>query len=247
MISIIIPTLNEENYLPQLLESIKRQDFTDYEIIIADGGSFDATLEIAKRFACRVIGGGLPAQGRNEGAKIAKGDLLLFVDADSTLPPNFLSQLIGEFKKRKLDLASLPVYPQGNIIDKFLYWIYNTWANLTQRILAHATQTILIKREIHQKIGGFDLDVKIGEDHAYARAGAKVGRFGFLNKVPALLTSARRFECEGRLRIYTTYILAGFYMFFLGKIKADIFKYYSQEKRLKKWNNNKLPKVDKKV
>ena len=78
--SLIIPCLNEEKYLPLLLDSIKKQNFKDYEIIIADAGSKDKTLEIAKKYDCRIIPGGLPAKGRNEGAKIAKGELLFFCD-----------------------------------------------------------------------------------------------------------------------------------------------------------------------
>lgn len=79
MLSIIIPTLNEEKYLPLLLEAIRKQDFDgDLETIIADAGSEDQTLEIAKTFGCRVAPGGLPAKGRNEGAKIAQGDTFLF-------------------------------------------------------------------------------------------------------------------------------------------------------------------------
>jgi len=75
MLSIIIPTLNEENYLPFLLESIKNQDFKDYEIIVADAGSHDKTREIAKNFGCKVVSGGLPAKGRNEGTKFSRGNL----------------------------------------------------------------------------------------------------------------------------------------------------------------------------
>lgn len=88
--SIIIPTLNEEKFLPRLLDSIKKQDSKDYEIIVADAGSKDATVEIAKKYRCKIVQGGLPAKGRNEGAKIAQGDLLLFLDADVQLPSDFL-------------------------------------------------------------------------------------------------------------------------------------------------------------
>src|SRR4030042_3711385 len=186
MLSVIIPTLNEEKYLPTLLESIKRQNFSDYEIIIADAGSQDKTIEIAKNYGCRIVSGGLPAKGRNEGAKIANGELLFFIDADSTLPPNFFSELIKEFKKRRLDLASFRVYPSGNIIDKVLYFIYNFFAWATQRFLPYATQTILAKREIHQKINGFDEEITIGEDHVYAQAGSRKGKFGFLLKAPQI-------------------------------------------------------------
>src|ERR1700722_20305548 len=103
MISIIIPSLNEEKYLPATLESIKRQDFKDCEIILADAGSTDKTLEIAAQYGCRVIEGGLPARGRNNGAQVAKGDILFFLDADSMLPDGFLSKVIAEFNERKLD------------------------------------------------------------------------------------------------------------------------------------------------
>jgi len=83
MLSIIIPTLNEEKYLPFLLSSIKEQNFKDYEIILSDAGSEDRTIEIAKSYGCRVVKGGLPAKGRNQGARAAAGDLLLFLDSDT--------------------------------------------------------------------------------------------------------------------------------------------------------------------
>lgn len=236
MLSIIIPTLNEGNYLPLLLESIKKQNFTDYEIIVADGDSEDKTREIAKKYGCKVISGGSPAQGRNEGSKVAKGELFFFIDADSRLSPHFLSQLIKEFERRKLDLASFPVYPQGNIVDKICYGIYNFWARITQNFLHHNNQTILIKRKIHQQIGGFDEEVTIGEDFVYAREGAKFGKFGFLENVPPVLTSNRRFKGLKRIKVYLIYILVGLYMIFFGKFKSNIFKYHNARKRLGKGN-----------
>lgn len=71
MLSIIVPALNEEKYLPILLSQIKKQNFnSDSEIIVADAGSKDKTVEIARNYGCKIIPGGLPARGRNEGAKI---------------------------------------------------------------------------------------------------------------------------------------------------------------------------------
>jgi len=67
-VSIIIPALNEEKTLPVLLDSIKAQDFSDYEVIVADANSKDRTREIAAEYGCRVVDGGLPAVGRNAGA-----------------------------------------------------------------------------------------------------------------------------------------------------------------------------------
>ena len=63
-ISIIIPTLNEEDYLSLLLESIKQQNFKDYEIIVVDASSTDDTLKIAQNYGCSIVGGGLPASVR---------------------------------------------------------------------------------------------------------------------------------------------------------------------------------------
>ena len=83
-LSIIIPCKNEEEQLPKLLASIKRQTFTDYEIIVADAHSKDRTREIAESFGARVVEGGMPGPGRNKGALQAQGTHLLFLDADVT-------------------------------------------------------------------------------------------------------------------------------------------------------------------
>jgi len=233
MLSIIIPTLNEENFLGSLLESIKKQDFKEeYEVIIADANSQDKTVAIARSYGCKTVEGGMPSRGRNEGAKAAKGDLLFFIDADSTLPPGFFSKLIKEFKEKKLDLASFPVYPDGGKTDKFFYTIYNSWAWLTQKFLSHATQTILIKKEIFEKVGGFDEEITVGEDHFLAKAGAQIGKFGFLKDIPHIPTSVRRFKGEG-LKIYLVYFLVGIYFYLGGKFTSDIFKYHHQHPREK--------------
>lgn len=225
MLSIIIPTLNEEKYLPLLLKEIKKQNFKDYEIIVADANSKDKTVKIAKSFGCKIVKGGLPAKGRNEGAKVAQGDLFLFLDADNVfLPPNFLEKLIKEFKERKLNVASFPVYARGNKFDEMAFKISYFWINLTQNFLPHAHNSILVKRKIHERVGGFDEEIKIAEDHAYARAASKFGKFGFIQTEP-VFTSFRRFEKDGRFNTYLKYFLAGIYMFFRGNIKKDIFKY----------------------
>jgi len=225
MLSIIIPTLDEENYLPVLLKAIKGQKIADYEIIISDAGSKDRTLEIAGNFGCKITKGGLPAKGRNEGAKIANGDIFLFFDADNSyLPPDFLKELLSEFKKRNLGLASFPIFPNGNLFDKLAYGIYNWWARVSQRFLAHATNSVLVKKEIFEKVGGFDETITIAEDHYFARRASKFGKFGFIKTKP-VLTSTRRFEKDGRFKTYLIYIMAGIYLLFSGPIKKDIFKY----------------------
>ena len=234
MLSIIIPALNEEKYLPLLLKEIKKQNFADdLEIIVADAGSEDKTVEIAKNYGCKIVQGGLPAKGRNEGAKIAQGDIFLFMDADNIyLPENFLKNLLKEFEKRKLDIASFPIYPNGNGFDKFAYKIYNSFVWSIQRFSAYATNSVLVRKNIHQKIGGFDEEIKIAEDHFYAKTARKFGKFGFIKTRP-VLTSTRRFEKDGRLKTYLKYLIAGIYMFFFGPIKKDIFRYRFDNKERK--------------
>jgi len=235
MLSIIIPTFNEEKYLPLLLEEIKKQNFQDLEIIIADAGSEDKTLGIAKSYGCRIVTGGLPAKGRNEGAKGAQGNVFLFLDADNIhLPPDFFQNLLEEFEKRNLKVASFPIYPNGNKFDKIAYGLYNFWTWLTQKILPHATNSVLVKREIHEKVGGFDEEITIAEDHFYARQAAKFGEFGFIKTKP-VLTSCRRFEKDGRFITYSKYLIAALHMLLLGKIKSNFYHYrfnqYSQNKK----------------
>lgn len=227
MLSIIVPTLNEEKYLPILLGEIKKQkNFNDdLEIIVADAGSKDKTLEIARSSGCKIVPGGLPAKGRNEGAKVARGDVLLFMDADNIfLPENFLNNLLEEFKKRNLSVASFPICPKGNVFDKIIYGLYNFWVNLSQKFSAWATNSVLVKKEIFEKIGGFDENVKIAEDHDFAKRAARISKYGFIKTEP-VLTSTRRFERDGRFKTYLKYLLAALHIFILGPVKSDIFKY----------------------
>ena len=226
MFSIVIPTLNEEKYLPFLLESIKKQNLNDLEIIVADAGSKDKTVEITKRFGCSIIKGGLPAKGRNEGAKVAKGDLFLFLDADTILPENFFEKALAEFKKRNLDIASFCLEPKTKSnFKKFLFIFFYNWPILIlEKILAHGAQAILAKKEIFEKVGGFDEGVKFAEDHSFMRKAKKSGKFGILRSVK-VFSSLRRFKKDGWLRTYFKYLLAEIYMIFLGDIKKDIFKY----------------------
>lgn len=223
MLSIIIPTLNEEEYLPLLLQEIKKQNFKELEIIVADADSQDKTIEIAQKFNCRIVKGGLPAKGRNKGAEVAQGDIFLFTDADNFFfPVNFLKTLLKNFQERDLGSASFPIYSKGNLIDFIIYAIYNNFVNLTQ--IPYATNSILVKKEIFEKTGGFDEEIKIGEDHCFVKKAAKFGKFGFIKTEP-VLTSARRFEKDGRFKTYSKYILAGLYMALFGPVKKDIFKY----------------------
>lgn len=226
MLSIIIPTLNEENYLPFLLTAIRGQGFKDYEIIVADNNSKDKTREIAERFGCRVVAGGLPARARNQGAKNAKGDLLLFLDADIMIAENFLTESLDEFNKRHLDVASYTLVPRTeNIFWRNCFNVFYNWPIvMSQRFLAYGAMAILVKKEIFEKVGGFDENIKLAEDHYFVRMGDKIGKFGILSSVKVYI-SLRRFEKDGYLRTGIKYLLCGAHMVLKGPVRSDIIKY----------------------
>jgi len=227
MLSIIIPTLNEEKFLPFLLDSIQKQDFKiEHKIIIADAQSRDKTVEIAKSYGCKIVKGGLPAKGRNEGAKVAQGDLFLFLDADVILPKNFFEKVFQEFKERNLDIATFILYPQSSKkTKKLLFNIFYNWPILVfEKVLSHASQAILVKKDVFQKLGGFDEEIKFAEDHSFVRKAKKIGNFGILRSV-RILSSLRRLEKEGWVLTYLKYVLAEIYTLLLGDIKRDIFNY----------------------
>lgn len=224
MLSIIIPTLNEEQYLPQLLESIKRQERDDMEIIVADADSQDKTREIAKQYGCTIVTGGLPAAGRNAGAKVAKGDILIFLDADIVLPNNFFAKGLLEFEERKLDVASCLLNLEGRKYQLLMNIFYNIPVLLLEKILPHGAMVIIVKVKIFDAVGGFDEGVKIAEDMYFVRQATRHGRFGFLRSV-RVLTSERRYLKDRGVIIYLKFLLVELHMLFLGPVRSDIFRY----------------------
>lgn len=110
-ISIIIPTLNADKVLESCLKSIKKQSYKKYEIIIADGGSSDNTLIIAKKYHCIVIKNKLKTAeaGKAIGLKKAKGEFVALIDSDNILPDkNWLSLMLLPFKDSEI-IGSEPI------------------------------------------------------------------------------------------------------------------------------------------
>lgn len=226
MISIIIPALNEEKYLPRLLNSLKNQKFSKkFEIIVADAESTDNTVKVAKNFGCKAVKGGNPSRGRNKGAEVAKGEILLFLDADVILPPDFLEKTTEELLKRNLKVAGFILISQDNkLIYRLIYKIVTLFLILTERFLPTGTIGILATKEVHQKIKGFDEMIKIGEDYDYIRRASKYGKFGVIRST-YILVSPRRFKKEGVWRTIFKYLAIDFHLLFFGPIRKNFISY----------------------
>ena len=206
-ISIIIPTYNEEEYLPKLLESIKAQDFTDYEIIVADAQSNDNTRKIAEDYGCVVVDGGLPGIGRNRGAAVAQGEILLFLDSDLELTENYLSNVIKEFEGENLGIAITQMTPLSKKArDKYLHELANWFMIAVENIKPHGAGCygIISRKELHDECNGFDENLTFGEDTDYIERLAEISEFKVLRHAK-IGVSTRRLEEEGLYTLLKQY------------------------------------------
>lgn len=230
-VSVIIPTLNEADYVGYLLFSLSRQTYRKFEVIVSDGESPDQTRKIAISFKNQlpslkfvVSRKRSPAAQRNRGAEIARFDQLLFLDADTILPADFLEKSLKEIKKRKLTLAHPTTFPLAKrVADQYLYLITNWGLDLIQNIYPLAGGwTIFVKKSIHQKIGGFDERLKkIAEDTDYVTRAVKAGaRFGIIKSCSPFV-SVRRLDVEGVGGALKNMLTQSLYFSLFGKYRAQ--------------------------
>lgn len=227
-LSIIIPTFNEERELPNLLKDIKMQkvDF-EYEVIIADANSSDKTIEIAKQFGAIITHGGLPGIGRNKGAKIAKGELLIFFDSDIRLfNDSALQNFINEFEQRNLGVATANIVPRTNSwLEYFGHEVYNLIMRWQVNRRPYAPGSfIMAKKEIHNLINGFNEEIKLAEDHDYVARAGSIAKFGILEN-GEIYVSVRRLQKDGKFRIMLKYIVAAIHIELIGPITHNKFNY----------------------
>jgi glycosyltransferase involved in cell wall biosynthesis len=221
MISIVIPTYNEERYLHKLLDSIKKQEFYEYEIIVADSSN-DDTRKIAERYGCIVTDGGRPGNARNNGAKKARYDLL-FLDSDVILPDNFLNEFVRRCKK--YDLASCYVYPTSRKLSHKVYYSIKNWLNANNPIKHCSGQCLFMRKKLFEYLDGYDESLYLGEEHDLVQRAARTGtRYRFFKDI-YVLNSPRRIEKEGFFRLTFKSLYSEAYRLFFKKVKSDIIRY----------------------
>lgn len=193
-ISVIIPTFNESLLLEKSLRDLSKIIDPQTEIIVVDGGSTDNTVEIASKYTQHVF---VTAQGRatqmNHGAAFARGEILLFLHADSTLTANAFAKLKEIIKE--------PAYVGGAFqlqIDsrKLLLKFIARVVNLRSRFLhlVYGDQGIFVRKKIFEKAEKFP-SIPLMEDVEFYRRLRALGKTVVLNE--KILTSARRWEKEG--------------------------------------------------
>lgn len=226
VLSVIVPTLNEEHYVGGLLEDLSNQTFKDFEVIVSDSSSDDNTLKIVKQFNSRlglqiVVVERLSAgHGRNGGAKLAHADLLLFLDADCRISSNLIEALNAEQNHTQADFMTTKFRADGwHVIDRLTYFIDSYF--FAQSFRHHKPLLtgccILIKKSLHDKIGGFNGRLTVGEDIDYARRLGLQSVHGHFVKKLKVVTSHRRFANDGRLVMLARH----FYWTTGWKIKSD--------------------------
>lgn len=178
MISVIINTRNEEENIVRLLKSLRNQEFEDLEIIVVDNNSVDKTAALAQEFGARVFNFGPErSEQKNFGAHEAKGEWLLFVDADMELTP----KVLRDCQSRAGTNFDALVIPEMSVGEGF-------WAvcrSLEKRMYFNDPRVEaprFFSREIFFRAGGYSEGMVSGEDwdlrEKVKKAGGRIGRAG---------------------------------------------------------------------
>ncbi|MCX6815958.1 MAG: glycosyltransferase [Candidatus Aenigmarchaeota archaeon] len=220
-ISVVIPTLNEGKYIETTLFHLKQ--LKPYEIIVADSRSGDNTVKIAKKYGCRIVYAkrGAASFGRNAGGFVAKGDLILFLDADTIVFPNMLDVIKKDFKNKKLVGWTCSAYGfSPSWKEQIIYNMSNTLVNFLINYFKtpHAPGiAIAVRRKDFKRVNGFDENLKVMEDHDFAMRVGKFGKFKF-SKETCVFTSTRRMDKWGGWNLIKRYSKV-YVKFFLNRSK----------------------------
>ena len=206
-VSVVIPALNEAHHLGQLLSDIQRQSLRPDEVIVVDAGSCDATVRIAEQSPTKILHGEPPvARGRNLGGYSAKGDLIVFLDADIRLPETFFENFVSEVERRRLDIACPRYLPYDSTPTiRAIHAFWDVVLRVFERTLpSGAGHCIALKSKLFWESRGFDPSLKF-DDIELVRRLSKGRRFGYVGT--SVLVSDRHYREEGILRTFLLHLL----------------------------------------
>lgn len=206
-LSVVVPTLNEEGEIEDCLASLARQSFSEFELIVVDNGSTDATGRVAQAFGARVIRleeRGV-ARARQAGFELAQGDIIASTDADGVVPGNWLESLTSPFQNSEVVGTFGTVHLSGGgiwagLAQSFFPLFQNV--NLLLGRLMFSGQNFAVRKGAFLGVGGFATRgsyPKVAEDVRLALKLKREGRITFLRDL-AVKTSARRFQGVRALR-----------------------------------------------
>lgn len=227
-VSVVVPTWNEADYLPRLLESLRAQTAHDLKIVVADSGSTDGTVAIARAAGATVVEGERkgPGEGRNRGARAAAGDVLLFADADCILPPDLVDRVLAVLQDQTVVGGSTAFAPENG--TRFEHALFRA-ATAYQRVMTecgfphNAGYCFFFRRGAFERLGGLREDMLLNETHDIAMRSRSLGRFVFLPVV--VETSMRRFRTYGYARtIFGEYVASTLMYYVTGRTPSERFR-----------------------
>ncbi len=237
MISIIIPTLNEISVLEKTLTRLRLCVEHKLEIIVSDGGSKDGTIEIAKKYADVVLvhDGSYRqtiAMGRNDGARRAKGDFLLFIDADVLIPnPDlFFDEMLAIFQNHAVSAATvqIKVLPEYRTIsDQVIFFLLACSLFIQNNFLGFggaAGEFQMVRRSVFEKLGGYRQDLAAGEDYEFFHRVSKKSGKTYYNWGLSIFHTGRRAHKVGWPKLLSEWWLNGFSIIFFNRSWSTVWK-----------------------
>lgn len=175
-ITIVIPTYNEENYILPTLWSIDGQvGIENVDVIIADGGSTDNTVDNILmvqnlfKFKIHIIKGGSASEGRNAGAKYIKKPIVLFMDADTTIDhPQTIMNGVNFITNSGYDLVTTKIRSSCFGVSKIAFMLFE-WVHSLMKESFSTGVFFMTRRSKFEELGGFDESLKHTEDYILSR------------------------------------------------------------------------------
>lgn len=196
LFSVIVPVLNEAEYLPALLDYFASEGIS-HELILVDGGSKDKTIELLSAYKglcfLRASACGRAAQ-MNEGARLARGAYLFFLHADCLPPPNALSLILQSLQDAAVVAGSFSLRFDR---DRPFYRLLTRASRFNHRLTTYGDQGLFLRATTFHDLQGFKI-LPICEDLELQDRLRAVGKF--VKRPEMITTSARRFEQQGRGR-----------------------------------------------